>query len=218
MAKKLKRRTIDKTNVESSVTEDEKKHRDEQGITYSEWDDTFIENAKKRLREKGQYCETYNDFMDNEDGVYIERNEYGGHTVHVRANSPQEAMDKLKEMGLLTEEEAEMFKQFYDELEASGVDFRQIKGGNLALIRDEKTYESYRNELIKKFGGTFLDGNGPDVSVQENELNQDGPDVQVGKLLSDQDLLVKLADIEVEAGLSGPDVQVGKNYDLEMGS
>lgn len=47
----------------------------------------------------------------------------------------------------------------------------------------------------------------PNVS---RETNVDGPDVQVGQSLSDQELLAKLQDAEINAGVSGPDVHVGK--------
>lgn len=49
------------------------------------------------------------------------------------------------------------------------------------------------------------------------ETNVDGLDVQVGQSLSDRELLAKLQDAEINAGVSGPDVHVGKNDDLEMG-
>ena len=138
-------------------------------------------------------------------------------------------MDKLHEYGFISKEECELFKSRFDDLEARGVDVSKIHGGDLSVLRDNELFEEFSNMVLdaqeKGEPLGYYDKKQVELSKQERSLNNDvfregnviGPDVQVGKSLSDSELLAKLQDAEFNAGVSGPDVQVGKNNDLEMG-
>lgn len=210
-------------NVIDSLTKDH-------SFESTNWDSELIENVKKKLKDKDKYYESYEEFLKSKDkdGLYIEEHEGGGYTVHVYAATPQEAMDKLKDAGLLSEEEAELFKSRFDDLEARGIDVSQIHGGDLSVLRDDELFEEFANMVVeaqeKGEPLAVYDRNRVAASMKQRQLEGNvsretintGPDVQVGKSLSDEELLAKLAEIEVEAGLSGPDVQVGKSIDIDM--
>lgn len=198
----------------------------------SNFEPKSIDKLIKELRERDLYYDTYADFMnsDSKDGAYLEYDEKTGvTTMYVKADSPQEAMDKLVNYGFISAEEAELFKSRFDDLEARGVDISKLKGGDLSVLREDDLFEEFskmaleaqeRGKAINLYNRSEVEASMKQRSLEPNvsrETNVDGPDVQVGQSLSDQELLAKLADAESDAGLPGPDVQIGKNNDLEMG-
>lgn len=216
-------------NVMFSMQDDDKQNK--QFDSY-EWTDEFIEHIKGQLREQDRLFDNYDDFAksDNKDGMFIEKNEDGSHTVHLKAEKPQEAMDKLRDAGLISKEDAELFKQFYDDLEAQGVDVSKIRGGDLSLIRDENYRDEYQRQL-KEIYSPGSDGkltspvygkDHDDPKPPSPQASNDGPDVKVAEPAkpevqqsgpSDAELLANLAKAREKAGLSpdGPDVSVGSS-------
>lgn len=204
----------------------------QEGVQKASFDGVDFNETIKRLKERDLYYDSYADFMNSEskDGAYVEHDrETGKTTIYIKAETPQEAMDKLHEYGFISKEECELFKSRFDDLEARGVDVSKIHGGDLSVLRDNELFEEFANMVLdaqeKGEPLGYYDKKQIELSKQERSLNNDvsregnvvGPDVQFGKSLSDSELLAKLQDAEFNAGVSGPDVQVGKNDDLEMG-
>ena len=165
MAKDLKRKHInkeyDKTDKEKRVLKKNKKREDELQL---EEDDSLISSKTsnisdeklneiiKNLKEKGLYYDDLDDFLKNDsmDGVHCSRDDKGQLVMHVKAEKPQDAMDKLHEYGFISEEERDLFKQRFDYLESKGVDVSKIKGGDLNNLRDDKLFEQYEKEMMEK--------------------------------------------------------------------
>lgn len=161
-----------------------------------------LKETIKRLKERNLYFDSYEDFVKDgrKDGVYIEERPDGSVSMSVYADTPQEAMDKLYDYGLISKEDCELFKSRFDHLEAQGVDVSKIRGGSLDVLRDDKLFEVYEQQMIEQYG--------QDIA---------SPDVRVGQSQSikDEDLLARLAEAELNSGI-GPDVLVGKETDMEM--
>lgn len=76
-----------------------------------------------------------------------------------------------------------------------------------------------KEERLKTAGAALMGGLvGKAVSDIQGDLSKDAEQISVsGYSISDDELLSKLKQSEMNAGISGPDVQVGRNMDLEMG-
>lgn len=253
MAKNLKRKHInkeyDKNDKEQKVLKKNKKREDDLQL---EEDDNLISSKTsnisdeklneiiKNLKEKGLYYDDLDDFLKNDsmDGVHCSRDDKGQLVMHVKAEKPQDAMDKLHEYGFISEEERDLFKQRFDYLESKGVDVSQIKGGDLNNLRDDKLFEQYEKEMMEKYGPKNpVKGNSPDVQIgNPNEPKTLEPkyeqrDVQdevevvnpnesietdISEGPSDEELLRKFEQVQNEVGLDNkPDVSIGR--DREMG-
>lgn len=253
MAKNLKRKHInkeyDKNDKEKKVLKKNKKREDDLQL---EEDDNLISSKTsnisdeklneiiKNLKEKGLYYDDLDDFLKNDsmDGVHCSRDDKGQLVMHVKAEKPQDAMDKLHEYGFISEEERDLFKQRFDYLESKGVDVSQIKGGDLNNLRDDKLFEQYEKEMMEKYGPKNpVKGNSPDVQIgNPNEPKTLEPkyeqrDVQdevevvnpnesietdISEGPSDEELLRKFEQVQNEVGLDNkPDVSIGR--DREMG-
>lgn len=253
MAKNLKRKHInkeyDKNDKEKKVLKKNKKREDDLQL---EEDDNLISSKTsnisdeklneiiKNLKEKGLYYDDLDDFLKNDsmDGVHCSRDDKGQLVMHVKAEKPQDVMDKLHEYGFISEEERDLFKQRFDYLESKGVDVSQIKGGDLNNLRDDKLFEQYEKEMMEKYGPKNpVKGNSPDVQIgNPNEPKTLEPkyeqrDVQdevevvnpnesietdISEGLSDEELLRKFEQVQNEVGLDNkPDVSIGR--DREMG-
>lgn len=204
----------------------------QEGVQKASFDGVDFNETIKRLKERDLYYDSYADFMNSEskDGAYVEHDrETGKTTIYIKAETPQEAMDKLHEYGFMSKEECELFKSRFDDLEARGVDVSKIHGGDLSVLREDDLFEEFskmaleaqeNGKSINLYNRSEVEASMKQRSLEPNvsrETNVDGPDVQVGQSLSDSELLAKLQDAEINAGVSGPDVDVGKNDDLEMG-
>lgn len=253
MAKNLKRKHInkeyDKNDKEKKVLKKNKKCEDDLQL---EEDDNLISSKTsnisdeklneiiKNLKEKGLYYDDLDDFLKNDsmDGVHCSRDDKGQLVMHVKAEKPQDAMDKLHEYGFISEEERDLFKQRFDYLESKCVDVSQIKGGDLNNLRDDKLFEQYEKEMMEKYGPKNpVKGNSPDVQIgNPNEPKTLEPkyeqrDVQdevevvnpnesietdISEGPSDEELLRKFEQVQNEVGLDNkPDVSIGR--DREMG-
>lgn len=253
MVKNLKRKHInkeyDKNDKEKKVLKKNKKREDELQL---EEDDNIISSKTsnisdeklneiiKNLKEKGLYYDDLDDFLKNDsmDGVHCSRDDKGQLVMHVKAEKPQDAMDKLHEYGFISEEERDLFKQRFDYLESKGVDVSQIKGGDLNNLRDDKLFEQYEKEMMEKYGpNSPVKGNAPDVQIGNPnepkvlEPNSEQKDVQdevevvnlnesietdISEGPSDEELLRKFEQVQNEVGLDNkPDVSIGR--DREMG-
>ena len=253
MVKNLKRKHInkeyDKNYKEKKNLKKNKKREDELQL---EEDDNIISSKTsnisdeklneiiKNLKEKGLYYDDLDDFLKNDsmDGVHCSRDDKGQLVMHVKAEKPQDAMDKLHEYGFISEEERDLFKQRFDYLESKGVDVSQIKGGDLNNLRDDKLFEQYEKEMMEKYGpNSPVKGNAPDVQIGNPnepkvlEPNSEQKDVQdevevvnpnefietdIFEGPSDEELLRKFEQVQNEVGLDNkPDVSIGR--DREMG-
>ena len=76
-----------------------------------------------------------------------------------------------------------------------------------------------KEERLKTAGAALMGGLvGKAVSDIQGDLSKDAEQISAsGYSISDDELLSKLKQSEMNAGISGPDVQVGRNMDLEMG-
>ena len=76
-----------------------------------------------------------------------------------------------------------------------------------------------KEERLKTAGAALMGGLvGKTVSDIQGDLSKDAERISAsGYSISDDELLSKLKQSEMNAGISGPDVQVGRNMDLEMG-
>lgn len=245
MAKDLKRKNpiqVEKTKDDDKVLKKTKKHQDDLeddnivSSTTSGISDEQLNEIIKNLKEKGLYYDDLEDFLesDSKDGVHCSRTSDGRLSMHVKAEKPQEAMDKLFEYGLISEEDRDLFKQRFDYLESKGIDVSKIKGGDLDNLRDDKLFEKYEKEMMEKYGNSGpVKGNAPDVvignpneinvekPIEQSEIVKDDVDVSVNnsmveKSISDEELLKKFKNVETEVGLDNkPDVSIG--HDREMG-
>lgn len=253
MAKDLKRKHInkeyDKNDKEKKVLKKNKKREDDlhleedDGLISSKTSnisDEKLDEIIKKLKEKGLYYDDLDDFLKNDsmDGVHCNRDDKGQLVMHVKAEKPQDAMDKLHEYGFISEEERDLFKQRFDYLESKGVDVSQIKGGDLNNLRDDKLFEQYEKEMMEKYGPKNpVKGNSPDVQIgnpnesktlepkSEQRDVQDEVEVvnpnesvesEVSEGPSDEELLKKFEQVQNEVGLDNkPDVSIG--HDREMG-
>ena len=253
MVKNLKRKHInkeyDKNDKEKKVLKKNKKREDDLQL---EEDDNLISSKTsnisdeklneiiKNLKEKGLYYDDLDDFLKNDsmDGVHCSRDDKGQLVMHVKAEKPQDAMDKLHEYGFISEKERDLFKQRFDYLESKGVDVSQIKGGDLNNLRDDKLFEQYEKEMMEKYGPKNpVKGNSPDVQIgnpnepktlepkYEQRDVQDEVEVvnpnesveyEVPEGPSDEELLRKFEQVQNDVGLDNkPDVSIG--HDREMG-
>ena len=253
MAKDLKRKHInkeyDKNDKEKKVLKKNKKREDDLNLEEddglissktSNISDEKLDEIIKKLKEKGLYYDDLDDFLKNDsmDGVHCNRDDKGQLVMHVKAEKPQDAMDKLHEYGFISEEERDLFKQRFDYLESKGVDVSQIKGGDLNNLRDDKLFEQYEKEMMEKYGPKNpVKGNSPDVQIgnpnesktlepkSEQRDVQDEVEVvnpnesvesEVSEGPSDEELLKKFEQVQNEVGLDNkPDVSIG--HDREMG-
>lgn len=253
MVKNLKHKHInkeyDKNDKEKKVLKKNKKREDDLQL---EEDDNLISSKTsnisdeklneiiKNLKEKGLYYDDLDDFLKNDsmDGVHCSRDDKGQLVMHVKAEKPQYAMDKLHEYGFISEKERDLFKQRFDYLESKGVDVSQIKGGDLNNLRDDKLFEQYEKEMMEKYGPKNpVKGNSPDVQIgnpnepktlepkYEQRDVQDEVEVvnpnesveyEVPEGPSDEELLRKFEQVQNDVGLDNkPDVSIG--HDREMG-
>ena len=76
-----------------------------------------------------------------------------------------------------------------------------------------------KEERLKTAGAALMGGMvGKTVSDIQGDLSKDAERISAsGYSISDDELLSKWKQAEMNAGISGPDVQVGRNMDLEMG-
>lgn len=232
MAKDLKRKNEKEDNKTKKVLKKNKKVEEDLELNEndnvissktSHISDERLNKIIKNLKEKGLYYEDLDDFLksDSKDGVHCNHDEDGRLVMHVKAEKPQEAMDKLCEYGFISEADRDLFKQRFDYLESKGIDVSQIKGGDLNNLRDDKLFEQYEKDMMEQYG--------PKSPVKEN-----APDVQIGRQedvkqpvvepletqdevqISDEDLLRKFEQIQNDVGLDNkPDVTIG--HDREMG-
>lgn len=231
MAKQLKSRS-DKNDKDFDLKRDDEQSELTNNVVESSitMDGSNLAQIIKRLKERDKYFDDYEEFLNSKkDGAFVEHDpETGKTTIYVKAETPQEAMDKLNEFGFISKEESELFKSRFDELEAQGVDVSQIRGGDLSVLRDDKLFDEFSKMALeaqeKGEPLSVYDRSIVEASMKQRELDSvsretssSGPDVQVAKSLSDQELLTKLANAEMESGVSGPDAIVGKPNDMEYG-
>lgn len=89
-----------------------------------------------------------------------------------------------------------------------------------AMYRGGKAERQLDKEEYLKTAGAALMGGlvGKTVSDIQGDLSKDAERISAsGYSISDDELMSKLKQSEMNAGISGPDVQVGRNMDLEMG-
>ena len=89
-----------------------------------------------------------------------------------------------------------------------------------AMYRGSKAERQLDKEERLKTAGAALMGGlvGKTVSDIQGDLSKVTEPISAsGYSISDDELLSKLKQSEMNAGISGPDVQVGRNMDLEMG-
>lgn len=249
MAKDLKRKNEKEDNKTKKVLKKNKKFKDD--IQLDENDnvissktshisDERLNKIIKNLKEKGLYYDDLDEFLksDLKDGVHCNHDEDGRLVMHVKAEKPQEAMDKLCEYGFISEEDRDLFKQRFDYLESKGIDVSQIKGGDLNNLRDDKLFEQYEKDMMEQYGPKNpVKGNSPDVQIgNPNEPKTLAPkyeqrDVQdevevvnpnesveyeVPEGPSDEELLRKFEQVQNDVGLDNkPDVSIA--HDREMG-
>lgn len=232
MAKDLKRKNEKEDNKTKKVLKKNKKVEDELQLDENDnvissktnhISDERLNKIIKNLKEKGLYYDDLDEFLksDSKDGVHCNHDEDGRLVMHVKAEKPQEAMDKLCEYGFISEEDRDLFKQRFDYLESKGIDVSQIKGGDLNNLRDDKLFEQYEKEMMEQYGPKIpIKGNAHDVQIgRQEEVKQ--PVVKPLKTqdevqISDEDLLKKFEQVKNDVGLDNkPDVTIG--HDREMG-
>lgn len=232
MTKDLKRKNDKEYNKTKKVLKKNKKVEDD--IQLDENDnvissktnhisDERLNKIIKNLKEKGLYYDDLDEFLksDSKDGVHCNHDEDGRLVMHVKAEKPQEAMDKLCEYGFISETDRDLFKQRFDYLESKGIDVSQIKGGDLNNLRDDKLFEQYEKDLMEQYGPkSLVKGNAPDVQIgRQEDVKQpviEPLETQDEVQISDEDLLRKFEQIQNDVGLDNkPDVTIG--HDREMG-
>lgn len=232
MAKDLKRKNEKEDNKTKKVLKKNKKVEEDLELNEndnvissktSHISDERLNKIIKNLKEKGLYYEDLDDFLksDSKDGVHCNHDEDGRLVMHVKAEKPQEAMDKLCEYGFISEADRDLFKQRFDYLESKGIDVSQIKGGDLNNLRDDKLFEQYEKDMMEQYGPKSpVKGNAPDVQIgRQEDVKQpvvEPLETQDEVQISDEDLLRKLEQIQNDVGLDNkPDVTIG--HDREMG-
>lgn len=232
MAKDLKRKNEKEDNKTKKVLKKNKKVEDD--IQLNENDnvissktnhisDERLNKIIKNLKEKGLYYDDLDEFLksDSKDGVHCNHDEDGRLVMHVKAEKPQEAMDKLCEYGFISEADRDLFKQRFDYLESKGIDVSQIKGGDLNNLRDDKLFEQYEKDMMEQYGPKSpVKGNAPDVQIgRQEDVKQtvvEPLETQDEVQISDEDLLRKFEQIQNDVGLDNKsDVTIG--HDREMG-
>ena len=185
--------------------------------------DERLNKIIKNLKEKGLYYDDLDEFLksDSKDGVHCNHDKDGRLVMHVKAEKPQEAMDKLCEYGFISESDRDLFKQRFDHLESKGIDVSQIKGGDLNNLRDDKLFEQYEKDMMEQYGPKSpVKGNAPDVQIgRQEDVKQpvvEPLETQDEVQISDEDLLRKFEQIQNDVGIDNkPDVTIG--HDREMG-
>lgn len=232
MAKDLKRKNEKEDNKTKKVLKKNKKVEEDLELNEndnvissktSHISDERLNKIIKNLKEKGLYYEDLDEFLksDSKDGVHCNHDEDGRLVMHVKAEKPQEAMDKLCEYGFISEADRDLFKQRFDYLESKGIDVSQIKGGDLNNLRDDKLFEQYEKDMMEQYGPKSpVKGNAPDVQIgRQEDVKQpvvEPLETQDEVQISDEDLLRKLEQIQNDVGLDNkPDVTIG--HDREMG-
>ena len=232
MAKDLKRKNEKEDNKTKKVLKKNKKVEDDleldgnDNIISSKMNhisDERLNKIIKNLKEKGLYYDDLDEFLksDSKDGVHCNHDEDGRLVMHVKAEKPQEAMDKLCEYGFISEADRDLFKQRFDYLESKGIDVSQIKGGDLNNLRDDKLFEQYEKDMMEQYGSKSpVKGNAPDVQIgRQEDVKQpvvEPLETQDEVQISDEDLLRKFEQIQNDVGLDNkPDVTIG--HDREMG-
>ena len=221
MAKDLKRKKRKKEDIDDSL--EIKDNKNVISSKTSHISDDKLQDIIKKLREKGIYYDDLDDFLktDSTEGVHCSHDEDGRLVMHVKAEKPQDAMDKLCEYGFISEEDRDLFKQRFDYLESKGIDVSQIKGGDLNNLRDDKLFEQYEKDMMEKYGPKSpVKGNAPDVIIgRQDEAREDvveTSETQDEVQLSDEELLKKFERVQADVGLDNkPDVTIGQ--DREMG-
>ena len=232
MAKDLKRKNEKEDNKTKKVLKQTKKV--EEDLEFNENDnvissktshisDERLNKIIKNLKEKGLYYDDLDEFLksDSKDGVHCNHDEDGRLVMHVKAEKPQEAMDKLCEYGFISEADRDLFKQRFDYLESKGIDVSQIKGGDLNNLRDDKLFEQYEKDMMEQYGPKSpVKGNIPDVQIgHQEDVKQpvvEPLETQDEVQISDEDLLKKFEQVKTDVGLDNkPDVTIG--HDREMG-
>lgn len=234
MAKDLKRKNEKEDNKTKKVLKKNKKVEEDLELNENENDnvissktshisDERLNKIIKNLKEKGLYYDDLDEFLksDSKDGVHCNHDEDGRLVMHVKAEKPQEAMDKLCEYGFISEADRDLFKQRFDYLESKGIDVSQIKGGDLNNLRDDKLFEQYEKDMMEQYGPKSpVKGNVPDVQIgRQEDVKQpvvEPLETQDEVQISDEDLLRKFEQIQNDVGLDNkPDVTIG--HDREMG-
>ena len=232
MAKDLKRKNEKEDNKTKKVLKKNKKVEDELQLDENDnvissktnhISDERLNKIIKNLKEKGLYYDDLDEFLksDSKDGVHCNHDEDGRLVMHVKAEKPQEAMDKLCEYGFISEEDRDLFKQRFDYLESKGIDVSQIKGGDLNNLRDDKLFEQYEKDMMEQYGPKNpVKGNAPDVQIgRQDEVKQplvEPLETEDEVQISDEDLLRKFEQIQNDVGLDNkPYVTIG--HDREMG-
>ena len=232
MAKDLKRKNEKEYNKTKKVLKKNKKVEEDLELNEndnvissktSHISDERLNKIIKNLKEKGLYYDDLDDFLksDSKDGVHCNHDEDGRLVMHVKAEKPQEAMDKLCEYGFISEADRDLFKQRFDYLESKGVDVSQIKGGDLNNLSDDKLFEQYEKDMMEQYGPKSpVKGNAPDVQIgRQEDVKQpvvEPLETQDEVQISDEDLLRKFEQIQNDVGLDNkPDVTIG--HDREMG-
>lgn len=234
MAKDLKRKNEKEDNKTKKVLKKNKKVEEDLELNENENDnvissktshisDERLNKIIKNLKEKGLYYDDLDEFLksDSKDGVHCNHDEDGRLVMHVKAEKPQEAMDKLCEYGFISEADRDLFKQRFDYLESKGIDVSQIKGGDLNNLRDDKLFEQYEKDMMEQYGPKSpVKGNAPDVQIgRQEDVKQpvvEPLETQDEVQISDEDLLRKFEQIQNDVGLDNkPDVTIG--HDREMG-
>ena len=234
MAKDLKRKNEKEDNKTKKVLKKNKKVEEDLELNENENDnvissktshisDERLNKIIKNLKEKGLYYDDLDEFLksDSKDGVHCNHDEDGRLVMHVKAEKPQEAMDKLCEYGFISEADRDLFKQRFDYLESKGIDVSQIKGGDLNNLRDDKLFEQYEKDMMEQYGPKSpVKGNAPDVQIgRQEDVKQpvvEPLETQDEVQISDEDLLRKFEQIQNDVGLDNKlDVTIG--HDREMG-
>lgn len=232
MAKDLKRKNEKEDNKIKKVLKKNKKVEDELQLDENDnvissktnhISDKRLNEIIKNLKEKGLYYDDLDEFLksDSKDGVHCNHDKNGRLVMHVKAEKPQEAMDKLCEYGFISEADRDLFKQRFDYLESKGIDVSQIKGGDLNNLRDDKLFEQYEKDMMEQYGPKNpVKGNSPDVQIgRQDEVKQpvvEPLETEDEVQISDEDLLRKFEQIQNDVGLDNkPDVTIG--HDREMG-
>lgn len=232
MAKDLKRKNEKEDSRTKKVLKKNKKVEDDLELDGNDnvissktnhISDERLNKIIKNLKEKGLYYDDLDEFLksDSKDGVHCNHDEDGRLVMHVKAEKPQEAMDKLCEYGFISEADRDLFKQRFDYLESKGIDVSQIKGGDLNNLRDDKLFEQYEKDMMEQYGPKSpVKGNAPDVQIgRQEDVKQpviEPLESQDEVQISDEDLLRKFEQIQNDVGLDNkPDVTIG--HDREMG-
>ena len=220
MAKALKPQNRTKEDIHDSL--DIKDNDNVISSKTSHISDVKLQEIIKKLREKDLYYDDLDEFLnsDSKDGVHCSHDEDGRLVMHVKAEKPQDAMDKLCEYGFISEEDRDLFKQRFDYLESKGIDVSQIKGGDLNNLRDDKLFEQYEKNMMEKYGPKSpVKGNSPDVIIgHQDEVREPIVETLEPKdkvQLSDEDLLKKFERVQADVGLDNkPDVTIGQNREM----